>query len=96
MPDGGSVTDINFSLQQGGSISGTVRNQWDGTEQNQVVTVWTADTLESVSWTFTNEFDGHDQYVIGDLPYGDYKVSAGGPLPEGVEDPGNRNQNLMS
>ena len=95
VPDGGSVTDINFSLEQGGSISGAVRNQWDGTEQNQVVTVWTADTLESVSWTFTNEFDGHGQYVIGDLPYGDYKVSAGGPLPEGTEDPGNRNQNLM-
>ena len=49
VPDGGSVTDINFSLEQGGSISGTVYNQWDGTEQNQVVTVWTADTLESVS-----------------------------------------------
>jgi len=95
VPDGGSVTDINFSLEQGGSVSGTVRNQWDGTEQNQVVTVWTADTLESVSWTFTNEFDGHGEYVIGDLPYGDYKVSAGGPLPEGVQDPGNRNQNLM-
>ena len=78
VPDGGSVTDINFSLEQGGSISGTVRNQWDGTEQNQVVTVWTADTLESVSWTFTNESDGHGQYVIGDLPYGDYKVTIGG------------------
>lgn len=54
-----------------------------------------ADTLESVSWTFSNESDGHGQYVISDLPYGSYKVSAGGPLPEGVQDPGNRNQNLM-
>jgi len=87
---GDFVYDINFSLQPGGSISGMVYNQWWGTEQNQVVIAWTADTLEFVAWTFSAS-----QYTIIDLPYGDYKVSAGGPLPEGVEDPGNRQQNLI-
>ena len=33
----GLVSDISFSLAQGGSIAGTVYNQWWGTEQNQVV-----------------------------------------------------------
>jgi len=91
----GTVSDINFSLEQGGSITGTVRNQWDGTEQNQIVIAWTADTQELVAWAFSNEYEDQGQYNLEDLPFGDYKVSAGGPLPEGVEDPGNRNQNLV-
>jgi len=91
----GSVSDINFSLQQGGSIAGTVRNQWDGTEQNQVIIAWTADTQELATWTLSNDYEDHGQYWLENLPYGDYKVSAGGPLPEGAEDPGNRNQNLV-
>jgi len=91
----GSISDINFSLQQGGSIAGTVRNQWDGTEQNQVVIAWTADTYEPVTWVFSNDYENHGQYSLEELPYGGYKVSAGGPLPEGVEDPDNRNQNLI-
>jgi len=91
----GSVTDINFTLEQGGTISGTVFNDWMGTEQNQVVAVWTADTLEMVTWTFSNDFDNHGSYILGDLPYGDYRISAGGPLPEGAIDPGNRNDNLV-
>jgi len=91
----GSVSDINFNLQQGGSISGTVYNQWSGTEQNQVVIAWTADTHELVAWVFSNDYENHGQYSLEELPYGNYKVSAGGPLPEGVEDPGNRNQNLI-
>ena len=91
----GSISDINISLQQGGSIAGTVRNQWDGTEQNQVVIAWTADTHEPVAWVLSNDYENHGQYSLEELPYGSYKVSAGGPLPEGVEDPGNRNQNLV-
>jgi|GEM_PF-1476033 len=91
----GSVSGINFTLEQGGTVSGTVFNEWGGTEQNQLVAVWRADTLEMVAWTFSNEFQDHGRYAIGDLPCGDYKVSAGGPLPEGVQDPGNRNDNLM-
>ena len=91
----GTVSDISFNLQQGGSITGTVRNQWDGTEQNQVVIAWTADTQELIAWAFSNDYDNYGQYSLEELPYGDYKVSAGGPLPEGVEDPENRNQNLI-
>ena len=92
---GAGLTDIDFTLEQGGTISGTVFNDWQGTEQNQVVAVWTADTLEMVSWMFSNAWDNNGSYAIGNLPYGDYKVSAGGPLPEGVLDPGNRNDNLV-
>ena len=38
-----TVSAIDFQLAPGGSISGTVYNQWWGTEQNQVViavTIW--------------------------------------------------------
>ncbi len=90
----GLVSDVDFQLEQGGSIAGTVRNEWSGTEQNQVVIVWTADALEMVSWTFSSDYD-YGQYSLEELPYGTYKVSAGGPLPEGVDDPGSRNDNLM-
>ena len=89
------LININFTLEQGGAISGMVFNEWGGTEQNQVVSVWTADTLQMVSWTFSSDFQDHGSYNLGDLPFGDYKVSAGGPLPEGVQDPGNRNDSLM-
>ncbi|MDD4875993.1 MAG: hypothetical protein PHQ86_02510 [Dehalococcoidales bacterium] len=91
----GLVPDINFSLQQGGSISGTIYNQWSGTEQNQIVIAWTADTQEFVAWTFSNDNENHGQYLLEGLPYGSYKLSAGGPLPEGVEDPGDHNSNLI-
>jgi len=89
------LADVSFTLELGGAISGMVWNDWGGTEQNQVVAVWTADTLEMVAWAFSNEWDWHGHYEVNDLPFGDYKVSAGGPLPEGVQDPGNRSDNLM-
>lgn len=86
------LTGINFTLAPGGSIPGTVRNQWGGTEQNQIVVAWPAAGGDPVGWTFS---DGSGNYTLSGLPYADYKISAGGPLLPGVADPGPRNASLM-
>ncbi|MBC8477036.1 MAG: carboxypeptidase regulatory-like domain-containing protein, partial [Dehalococcoidia bacterium] len=90
------LSDIDFELEVGGSISGTVARDMGGWEGDQIVIAWTADTLELVAWTFSGASgEGHGEYTLTDLPFGDYKVSAGGAPPQGIDDPGTGGSSLM-
>jgi peptide/nickel transport system substrate-binding protein len=69
--EGSTVTDINFDLQPGGTISGTVYADDSVTPLANVH----VDVDQGGFGTCTDE---NGRYVIDGLPYGDYKVYAGG------------------
>ncbi len=72
---GGTVSDIDFGLQPGGVISGTISEQGTGTP---LASINLDINPVSGEWGSGSCSDGSGTYMFAGLPYGDYKVSSGG------------------
>ncbi len=67
-----SQTGINFSLELGGSISGTVTDEWGNTVWDAVITV--RDATGMFAGSARMEYEG--RYTVSGLASGEYQVTA--------------------